>query len=94
MKRMRGIVMLYALLLVGPGVVLAQEYALSWTSVISGRGISAGGAYTLKGTLGQPEAGQVASGDGYTLSGGLQGGGDDTVTGPDGETLYLPTVRR
>jgi len=54
--------------------LLAQSggsYDLSW-STIDGGGVSSGGAYSLSGTIGQPDAGQLAGG-GYTLSGGFWG---------------------
>lgn len=46
-------------------------YNLTW-STIDGGGytVSTGGAFTLSGTIGQPDAG-VSSGGAYTLSGGF-----------------------
>ena len=50
----------------------AQPYEISWFTVDGGGGTSSGGAYTVSGTIGQPDAGQLAGG-GYTLSGGFWG---------------------
>lgn len=49
------------------------DYNLS-RSIIGGGGISAGGDYSLSGTIGQPEAGAMSGGD-YELLGGLWPGG-------------------
>ena len=48
---------------------------------------SAGGAYTLGGTVGQPDAG-VLEGGAYTLAGGFWGGGSAV------HRLYLPLLLR
>ena len=48
-------------------------YSLEWWTVDTGGGTSAGAAYTLSGTLGQPDAGAM-SGDSYRLEGGFWGG--------------------
>ncbi len=46
-------------------------YDLTWSTVDSGGVMfSAGGGYSLGGTVGQPDAG-VLSGGGYTLAGGF-----------------------
>ena len=50
------------------------QYDISWHTINSGGGTSSGGAYTLKGTIGQPEAG-VMSGGKYELLGGFWPGG-------------------
>ena len=46
----------------------AQSYAITWWTVDGGGGTSAGGGYTLSGTIGQPDAG-IMTGGGYTLAG-------------------------
>jgi hypothetical protein len=48
----------------------SAQYSIDWYSVDGGGGTSSGGAYTLSGTIGQPDAGTMAGG-GYTLSGGF-----------------------
>jgi len=48
----------------------AQTYSINWFSIDGGGGTSAGGPFTLRGTIGQPDAGR-ASGGPYTLVGGF-----------------------
>src|SRR5271168_3270972 len=50
---------------------LAQSYNISWYKVAGGGGTSAGGAYTLSGTIGQHDAGGPMTGGNYSLSGGF-----------------------
>jgi hypothetical protein len=38
------------------------QYAISWSTIDSGGGTSAGGAYVVSGTIGQPDAGVLANG--------------------------------
>ena len=49
---------------------LAQVYSIDWYSIDGGGGTSLGGGYTLTGTIGQADAGQLAGGD-YELTGGF-----------------------
>ncbi|MSU58975.1 MAG: hypothetical protein EXS35_12545 [Pedosphaera sp.] len=46
------------------------QYAIDWFTLDGGGGQSSGGAYTVTGTIGQPDAAK-ASGGGYTLEGGF-----------------------
>jgi hypothetical protein len=73
------------------GIVAAQSgdgYDLTWSTVDGGGyTFSAGGGYTLGGTVGQPDAGSL-SGGGYTLGGGFWGGA--AIEYP----VYLPLVLR
>ena len=48
------------------------QYSIDWYSVDGGGGVSAGGNYDLRGTIGQPDAGTTSGGD-YTLAGGFWG---------------------
>jgi hypothetical protein len=48
----------------------AQSFAIDWFTIDGGGGTSTGGAYTLTGTIGQPDAGQMSGGN-FTLSGGF-----------------------
>jgi hypothetical protein len=48
----------------------AQTYDLSWFSIDGGGGTSSGGAYSVSGTIGQPDAGALSGGN-YTLVGGF-----------------------
>jgi|ERR1043165_3091301 hypothetical protein len=58
------------------GSAMAQIASITWRTFDGGGGTSTGGAFTLSGTIGQPDAG-VLSGIGYTLYGGYWAG-----TGP------------
>ena len=71
-------------------MVLAQDgFNGSWWTVDGGGGDSAGGGYTLVGTIGQHEAGVLLEGDGYTLTGGLWPAGSASAGGVD---IYLPIL--
>jgi hypothetical protein len=48
----------------------AQSYSIDWFTVDGGGGTSAGGIYSISGTAGQPDAGQMSGGS-YTLNGGF-----------------------
>jgi hypothetical protein len=66
-------------------------YDLTWSSVDGGGyTFSQGGAYTLGGTVGQPDAGLLTGGN-YTLGGGFWGGGA-LLAGK--YRVYLPLVMR
>ena len=87
------ILLTVALLLLFTLPVLAQSgggYDLSWSTTGGGGGSSAGGAFSLSGTGGQPDAG-VMSGGAFTLAGGFWGGGAVTITELH---LYLPAILR
>jgi len=93
MKRSRALQLLVeavVLLLVGSSV-LAQSgggYDLTWNTVDGGGyTFSAGGNYSLSGTVGQADAG-VLSGGFYTLVGGFWGGTEVQ------RKLYLPLLLR
>jgi hypothetical protein len=81
------------LLLLAPGLVAVRAqsggpYDLTWSTVDGGGEMySAGGAYTLGGTVGQPDAG-VLEGGAYTLAGGFWGGASAV------QRLYLPLLLR
>lgn len=75
---MRRKVLFAALLgLLFTAAVRAQSdggYDLTWSTVDGGGyTFSIGGEYSLGGTIGQPDAGEMGGGD-YTLSGGFWGG--------------------
>ena len=68
----------------------APVYRLARVCLAGGGGDSRGGVYTLSGTAGQPEAGNVpAVGGGYTLSGGFWG-----AIVASQVYLYLPVVTK
>ncbi len=85
------------LLLAGNAPLLAQDppaapaapaaYGLAWYTIDGGGHTSAsGGAYTLAGTAGQPDAGEAMSGGPYRLNGGFWAG----FGGAAIFALYLP----
>ena len=54
------------------GVARAQSYAINWYTIDGGGGVSTNGLFTVRGTIGQPDAGRM--GDGYyAVSGGFWG---------------------
>jgi hypothetical protein len=59
-------------LLVVPATVPAQRYSLDWSTIDGGGGTSAGGVYSVTGTIGQPDAGTMSGGS-FTLQGGFWG---------------------
>ncbi len=85
---------LVCLLLLAAVPVLARSgagYDLTWSTVDGGGGtFSVGGGYSLGGTAGQPDAGQLTGGD-YGLAGGFWSGG-----APAGALyrVYLPIAVR
>lgn len=52
------------------GAAQAQNYSLDWWTIDGGGGTSAGGVYSLSGTIGQPDTGRMTGGN-YTLEGGF-----------------------
>ena len=77
-----------------PAMTHAQTssgYELTCSAVAGGGTLSTGNGYTLSGTIGQPDAGQL-SGGGYTLTGGF---GACTVAGTTVQyRIYLPLLIR
>lgn len=54
-----------------PASLLAQSYAIDWSTIDGGGGTSTGGVYSVSGTIGQPDAGQTMTGGNYSLTGGF-----------------------
>jgi hypothetical protein len=50
----------------------AQNFSIDWHSIDGGGGTSTGGVYSVSGTIGQPDAGNM-NGGGYTVDGGYWG---------------------
>ena len=50
--------------------VSAQFYSIDWFTIDGGGGTSSGGAYSVTGTIGQPDAGTMSGGT-YSLTGGF-----------------------
>ena len=66
-------------------------YEMAWYTVDGGGAtFSAGGVYSLGGTIGQPDPGLLAGGD-YNLGGGFWGGG---APAEGLHRIYLPLVMR
>ena len=64
-------------------------YELTWSTIDGGGVMNAtGGAYTLGGTIGQPDAGAAMTGGGFTLVGGFWGSAASQYK------VYLPVVIR
>jgi hypothetical protein len=85
--------MLILVVMLLPGVVsLAQNpnYSIPWWTVDGGGGMSTGGAFTLKGTIGQPDAGERLTGGSYALGGGFWSG----IREPRSAFVYLPMTLR
>ena len=49
----------------------AQNYSIDWFTIDGGGGPSAGGSYTINGTIGQPDAGPPMIAGNYSLTGGF-----------------------
>jgi hypothetical protein len=50
----------------------AQSYSIDWYTIDGGGQTSTGGAYTVTGTIGQPDAGRLEGGS-YVIGGGFWG---------------------
>jgi hypothetical protein len=49
----------------------AQSYTIDWYKIAGGGGTSAGGTYSVSGTIGQHDASGTISGGNYSLTGGF-----------------------
>ncbi len=85
--------LLVILLLAVASVAYARlaGYSLPWWTVDGGGGTSSGNGYSISGTIGQPDAGKIASGGGYTLAGGFWHGG---VAASPEMKVYLPLTTK
>lgn len=92
----RIIALTIAALLAMTSIVLAQsggDYALSWWTVDNGGGASNGGAYTLSGAIGQPDAGALMSGGQFSAQGGFWSPDSAGASPPPGgHDVYLPLI--
>ena len=50
--------------------VASDQYSIDWFKIAGGGGTSIGGAYSVSGTIGQPDAGTMSGGP-FTLTGGF-----------------------
>ena len=90
MKTLPIIIIILVLIVFVSGMALAAgNYDLSWWTVDGGGGTSSGNGFTLNATLGQPDAGTLASGGGYTLASGFWHGG---VAAFPETKVYLPLL--
>ena len=65
---MNKFVLLFGLLV--PSLAFAQS-SIGWYKIAGGGGTSAGGAYQISDTIGQPDAGGAMAGGRYSLTGGF-----------------------
>lgn len=90
-RRATGLLLLVLLLvciLVLPALAQGGEpYHVQWYAIAGGGGQSSGDGYTLRGTVGQHDAGGLRGG-GYKLGGGFWG----LAAGEFG--IYLPVIQR
>jgi hypothetical protein len=68
---MRKVVLFSAFILACSFGALAQSYSIDWYKISGGGGTSTNGAYSLTGTIGQPDAGGAMSGGNYSVTGGF-----------------------
>jgi hypothetical protein len=54
-----------------PLAAFSQSYSIDWYKIAGGGGTSAGGQYSLSGTIGQPDASGAMGGGGYSVTGGF-----------------------
>jgi hypothetical protein len=59
------------------------QLSISWYTIDGGGGTSTGGAFTLTGTIGQPDAGAALTAGGFSLSGGFWTGAGSPPCRPD-----------
>ena len=70
LKTISFIGMMHLLLWNAP-IASGQQYTIPWFTIDSGGGYSAGSAFELEGTIGQPDAGPVMTGGTFEVSGGF-----------------------
>jgi len=69
------LVLAASLFLSSVAFVTAQSYSIGWCTIDGGGGTSTGGAFTLSGTIGQPDASVTPmTGGAFTLTGGFWAG--------------------
>ena len=83
---MKTRVILFTLILTG----FALGLSIEWTSIDGGGGTSSGGNYSVRGTIGQPDAGAMSGGT-YTLEGGFWSPPEPFQT-PGGPPLTIDLV--
>ncbi|MEI6676739.1 MAG: hypothetical protein WCO57_16330 [Verrucomicrobiota bacterium] len=58
-------------LLLAASAACAQNYSIDWSKIAGGGGTSSGSAYSISGTIGQPDAGGALTGGNYSVTGGF-----------------------
>jgi len=89
---LKGILITCVLIIFLTTAVSAADEGLSidWYTIDGGGTTSASGNYTLSGTIGQADAGELVSGDTYTISGGYW----SRILTLIYNKVYLPLVSR
>jgi hypothetical protein len=65
----RSLAIVSLVLLGGPN--LQAQYSIDWHTIDGGGGTSSGGAFSLSGTVGQPDAGPVMANGSFSITGGF-----------------------
>ena len=68
---MKKVISLPLVLLLFGFTARAQTYSMDWFAIAGGGGTSSGGAFSVAGTIGQPDAGTAMAGGVYSLTGGF-----------------------
>jgi hypothetical protein len=66
---MKIAILILSLLL--PALGLGQTYSIDWYKISGGGGTSTGGVFTVNGTIGQHDSGQVFAGGNFSITGGF-----------------------
>ena len=69
---MKKIILSLSALLLLAITVRAQSFSIDWFTIDGGGGTSTGGVYSVSGTIGQPDAGKMSSGN-FSIDGGFWG---------------------
>ncbi len=66
--RRRAVLMALLAAAIAPAIA---QYSINWSTIDGGGGTSSGGQYSLRGTIGQHDAGGPMNGGNYSLTGGF-----------------------
>lgn len=86
-----GLMVVSVVAVAAPALAQTGVFDMIAWSINGGAATSRGGAYTLSGTIGQADAGQMEGGD-FVLGGGFWGGG--VLVGVTSATVFLPLILR
>lgn len=59
-----------ALTVIAVALTAIAQYSINWSTIDGGGGTMSGGGYTIRGTIGQPDASNMAGGD-FVIRGGF-----------------------